>query len=274
MKISKISPFIFKANKNKYLLFLLVFIVCLVISCIFLNDSKPVYAQDLGSDIESTVTLDWETLNSYTPPFYEGKPLAGESGDVKVVANVSIQTPAGTFDPSKLYYSWFINDQRSHTYSGTGSNVLFMELDPLVTGNTVELQVYTSGRLEQLLADKTITIYPRDVKAIMYQDLDNPILTYANAINKHFQEYTLPKSALKIIAEPFYFSVDNSTDPKLTYTWSVNGIPGNIGNSGPNFQYNIPDQQNSSLNLGLKIDNSDQVLQSSEEKVNFTPPTN
>ena len=121
---------------------------------------------------------------------------------------MEINTPAGTFDSSKLFYSWSVNGFYSSTYSKTGGDFLIFPLDEFKNKNTIELRVYSDNKLSTLLGKKKIDIYPRVSKAFLYKDLGNTILTYANAINKRFENYAVSKGeSFNIVAEPFYFSV-------------------------------------------------------------------
>lgn len=241
-----------------------IFFIFILVAPIFI---LKVSAQSLG--VSTNINLDWQVLDSYVPPFYEGKPLPGEEAAIKVMASVEVNTPAGTFDASKFFYSWEINDYYSNTYSKTGSNFLIFPLDELVNQNIVELKVYTNNTLETLLATKRITIYPRISKAFLYKDLGNPILTYANAINKRYENYAVSRGeSFNIIAEPFYFSVNRSNDSSISYIWSVNKIPGNV-NSTNLFSYSAPTTAYNNFGVGVKVTNKIKTLQSSEENINF-----
>ncbi len=241
-----------------------IFFLFILVAQIFI---LKVSAQSLG--VSTNINLDWQVLDSYVPLFYEGKPLPGEEAAIKVMANVEVNTPAGTFDASKFFYSWKINDYYSNTYSKTGGNFLIFPLDELVNQNIIELKVYTNNTLETLLTEKRITIYPRVSKAFLYKDLGNPILTYANAINKRYENYTVSRGeSFNIKAEPFYFSTNRSTDSNLSYIWSVNKIPGNT-NSTNIFSYSAPTSAYNNFGVGVKVTNKSKTLQSSEENLNF-----
>lgn len=244
---------------------ILILFFCLII---FIVNNSNVLAQNLG--VETNLTLATEVLNSYVPPFYEGKPLPGEGAYLKILANIKVSTPAGTFDSSKFFYSWTVNDFYSHTYSKTGGDFLIFPLDILSNQNVINLKVYTDNKLATLLAEKTITLYPKPVKAILYRDYNNPILTYANAINKKYLNYAVsPNENFQIIAEPYYYSVDTNNDNNLDYLWSLNGIPGNIDNNQNTFAYTAPNSTRSSTGISLKLTNLKQSLQSSEQNLIF-----
>lgn len=247
---------------KKTKLFFLIFIF--IISFLYISKTS---AQDIGSS--ANINLDWQVLDSYTPLFYEGKPLQGEESAIKVLASVEINTPAGTFDSSKLFYSWSVNGFYSSTYSKTGGDFLIFPLDEFKNKNTIELRVYSDNKLSTLLGKKKIDIYPRVSKAFLYKDLGNTILTYANAINKRFENYAVSKGeSFNIIAEPFYFSVKKNNDTNLSYIWSLNNIPGN-NNSTNLFSYNAPIAAYSNFGVGIKVINKENSSQSSEEALNF-----
>lgn len=226
-------------------------------------------AQDLG--VSTNLNLDWQVLNSYTPPFYEGKALPGEQAVIKVLATIELKTPAGTFDSSKFFYSWKINDYYSHTYSKTGGNLLIFPLDILTNDNVVNLKVYDNNQLTNLLAEKTIHIYPQKSKAILYKNRGNTLLTYANAINKRYTSYQIdPYESFQIVAIPYYFTVNNPNDANLDYTWTFNGIVGNIDNGNSTFNFNSTNQLINNARLTLSLNNLKSSLQTDEETVNFT----
>lgn len=131
--------------------------------------------------------------------------------------------------------------------------------------------MYSSNKQDILLADKTITIYPSKSKIIFYKDLNNPILIFANALNKKYESYPVKIGEdFKIIAEPFYFSADSPSSPFLSYTWSLNNIPGNT-NSTNILNYTYQTANNFISKIALKISNKDIPLQSSEETLNLSP---
>ncbi|MEA4910881.1 hypothetical protein SDC9_21719 [bioreactor metagenome] len=219
--------------------------------------------------ISSKVTIDWEVLNSYTPPFYEGKSLAAEQADIKAIADAEIFTPVGVLDKSKLFYAWTYNDYYVHNYSKTGGNIIYITLDPLKTENVIRLKVYENNRQENLLAEKIIRIYPKKITPILYKKSSSPIITYSNALNKKYEHYAVNRGeSLEILAEPYFFSAKSPRDENLSYTWSLNGIPGNINRSNV-FDYRAPVTAYGDFGIGLTITNDSKLLQKGETLLNF-----
>lgn len=227
-----------------------------------------VNAQDYSS-VSTNINLDWEPIDSYTPPFYEGKALPSKEGNVKVIANVEVNTPAGSFDQSKLYYYWLLNDELSHTFSKTGGNIIYIPLSEFGITDTLKLMVYADNTQKILIGEKTLKLTPSDTLPILYRKNDNPILTYANAINKKYQEYKVNKGEnFDVIAEPFYFSTRSSSSDSIDYSWSINNIPGNKNYSNI-FNYTVPENAYRDFGISLKIINTTKSLQNSETTVNF-----
>lgn len=252
--------------KNKKINRLSLKILIIFVPFLFIINS---HSQDIGLGVTININLTSQTLNSYTPLFYEGKPLPGEGADIKVLANVDVNIPGGSFDSSKLFYSWTLNDYVSHTYTKTGGNIMIFSLDPLVTENVVDLKVYSDNRLTTLLGEKQLKLRPRPTKTILYKDFQNPIITYANAMNKKYESYKVsPNDSFNIIAEPFYFTAKSAKDSSLGYTWVLNNIPGNMDNSNI-FYYTAPSKNVANFGIGIKVSNSTKILQASNENINL-----
>ncbi len=238
----------------------------ILILFLFLISFKS-YSQSFN--ISYNLNIDWQVLDSYTPPFYEGKALPGEQSYLKAVATVEVKTPVGILDPSKFYYLWRYNDSISNLYSKTGNNIIYFYLNPLFPTNVLELEVYENNRQENLLARKIVEITPVPGSVILYRDYNNPLLSYANALNKKNEHYSVnPRESFILFAEPFYFSVKNPNDSKLSYLWSLNGIPGNV-NTTNTISYEAPQTFRGDFGLGLKVSNSSEYMQEFEFLSNF-----
>jgi hypothetical protein len=229
---------------------------------VFFNFSS---SQDLsGSNI--SVNIEWQTLDSYIPTFYEGRALPGEEAYMKALAIVDANSVAGSINTDNLYYSWKYNDYYVYTYSGTGMKTIYFTLDQLQSTNTLELDVYSDSSQTTMLGKKIINISPIPSLPILYKKSDNNIITYANAINKKYQDFQVNSGdSFNILAEPYFFSAKNTLDPVLSYSWTADGVfNGNIGS-------NIFNYFAGSVNsLDLKITNGQKILQEGEALINFS----
>lgn len=239
--------------------FYIIFIIILLIFFLKTNFSTA------QTSLEFDISFDWQTLDSYTPSFYEGKSLPGEEAEIKVLANVSINKFSEAFNPSKFYYEWRINGLMTRTYSKTGGNMLLFVLDPFTTENLINLKVFSSNKQESLLAEKTLSLYPRKVVNYIYRDLQNYLLTYSNVVNKKFTDYMVFNDEdLNLLVEPYYFSSKSNSSPNLIYSWSVNNIPVSNSLETNKMFYKIPPNVSGSLKIGINTSNSTKDLQESE----------
>jgi hypothetical protein len=223
------------------------------------------FSQDIS--LLENINFSWQVINSYTPSFYEGRPLPGEQSTIKVVATPEIQNQN---DNIKLYYDWYVNSILASNASGVGKNVFKFDLDQLENRNTVELKLYQDETKDTLLSNKSLTISAYDPVLLMYKLNDSSLITYSNSINKKYKNYTLSRGdSVKVLVEPFYFSINNSNDQNMSFFWNQNGVSGSqISKSIYNLK--TPEYQYGDLSLKLKVSNSKQFLQESETVLNIS----
>lgn len=164
----------------------------------------------------ASVTLIYESPRSYTPLLYEGRSLPAEGGLMRVTALPSLSDQGQAVDPSKLSYSWYINDILFKTASGAGKQSALIRLDYLQSKNNIKVVVRSPlGNT----AEKTITIYPHAILPLLYPYDSVMGVDYTKLIDKRFE--TVKEFTLSL--EPFYVS-DN--DPKAaSYVWYLDGFP-------------------------------------------------
>lgn len=254
-----------KSFINKYVY---LFLFLIIPGFYFLKTSNS-YSQTGTTNTQ--ININYQAIDSYTPPFYEGRAIPGEQAYIKAVAEVKISTLAGDLDPEKLFYAWEYNGNYLYDYSNTNSKVVYITLDQLKNVNNLKLSVYLNNRQENLLAEKNIQIYPHNPIIALYRENDNPIITYANTINKKYETYQVfTNENFNILAEPFYFSVKNPTDKSLFYAWELNGIVG-TDNSTNVFNYSAPSSNGykSGITLKLSNENPNKNMQEGETLINF-----
>lgn len=233
----------------------------LILFIVFLNFS---FSQDFSSSI--SVNIEWQALDSYTPNFYKGRALPGEEAYMKAVAIVEANSLNGSINSDSFYYSWRYNDYYLYNNSGTGVKTVYFTLDKLQSNNVLELSIYSDSSQSTLLGKKAIQIKPTPVLPILYKRNSNGLITYANAINKKYQDLNVNSGdSFSILAEPYFFSAKNTLDPILSYSWTADGIfNGNINS-------NIFNYYSSGVNnLSLKINNNQKILQEGETSINFS----
>src|SRR3989344_336700 len=89
----------------------------------------------------TSVDMLWEAYDSYSPPFYKGKTLAGGQGYFKVVAMPNLTSKGVKISASNLSYVWSKDGDIQNSVSGWGKNYFTFKNSYLDRGNTVEVEV-------------------------------------------------------------------------------------------------------------------------------------
>ncbi len=179
--------------------------------------SNQVYESDLVISPES-VEIIYETPESYTPLFYEGKSLPGEGAYVKFVAMPNISENNMKISPSSLSYSWYVNDEYQDDLSGNNRQSAVIPLDILSNVTTIKVVVFGPFGTK---AEKSIEVYPHKVLPLIYEYdelfgvLRNKLL--GKRIEKT-KEFTLH-------LEPLYLSSKGILEDTAFYRWSLDGLP-------------------------------------------------
>jgi hypothetical protein len=225
-------------------------------------------AQTLSSYSLNSVDFSWETLNSYTPPLYDGRPLPGEQSNIKLSALPNID-PSVSTDQASLYYEWYLNDIFAANSSGINKKTIIFDLDQLENTNKIELKLYQNSTKENILADRTLNISPYQSLVLIYKDTENHLLKYGNAINKKYKTLNLKKGeSLNLVAEPFYFSTNSAGDGNIGYAWKKTGIDGLQKNKN-SYSISTPEYSYGNLSLTVTVSNSIQFLQKANSSLSI-----
>lgn len=205
----------------------------------------------------ASVILIYEAPKSYVPLLYEGRALPGEGGLVKVTALPLLGDEGQVVPPSKLSYTWYINDTVFRNASGLGKQSATIRLDYLQNVNTVRVIVRSPyGNT----AEKTISIYTHDVMPLLY--------TYDNILGADFtkiveRRYETVKD-FTLSLEPFY--VSNEDKKPATFDWYLDGLPSTpLG--GRLLSLHPKEDSYGSKMLSINVYGADKRLQKAETKV-------
>ncbi len=156
-------------------------------------------------------TILWEA-DTYTPPFYKGKPLLSSEAQVRAIA-----VPDGG-NASNFIYKWEKNGEFLASASGYGKDS-FVFKGPKPFGET-GVRVNISSLNKTLGSKKSVNLPVSQPFILFYEShpligtwYNRPVATNLNITKKEFS----------IIAEPYFFSNENSEKPTLAYKWSLNG---------------------------------------------------
>jgi len=180
-----------------------------------------VYGRNVQRTLEikpTDVNLIWEAKESFVPPFYKGKALHPGWGSVKITALSHIYREDGRmYSPNELLYTWEYNGLVHGSDSGRGRDSFVINTVPR-RGNAVRVQIETING--SIVADKSIRLPITDPDVLLYShnQLTGPFVN--QAVNGSYSLST--NEEIELIAYPYFFLVSDSTDPSLSYDWSMN----------------------------------------------------
>lgn len=208
----------------------------------------------------SSVVLLWESPESYTPPFYEGRTLPAEGASVRVTAIPQMTSYGKIVGPADISYSWYRNDEYVDSASGRGKQAADINLEYLSDSTIVKVLARAPDGTS---ATKSITIYPHAISPIFY--LYDPILgtDLTRAITSRFE--TTKEFTLRFV--PYFFSLNNRVGDGASFTWTLDGLP--IDTEDPTTITLRPKENTfGSRILGVALENTKRVLQNAKVDLN------
>lgn len=163
------------------------------------------------------LTIMWEA-DTYTPPFYKGKPLLSAQAKVRTIAIPDITSGQNALGAGNLVYVWEKDGARVSDASGFSKNsFLFTGPKPY---ESASVKVYASSLNDAIKSETKVDI-PLSRPFILFYE-KHPLLGVW--YNRPFgTDVTLKRKEFSISAEPFFFSNETSDAPTLKYGWAVNG---------------------------------------------------
>ncbi len=197
----------------------------------------------------------WEAVDSYVPPFYQGKKLPSREGIVRIVAIPNFLNNGRTIDPSMLVYNWKRNDNVLTGASSYGQDSIMIKNNKLRPIESFEVTASTPDNSSQ--ATNTTKLSFLDPKIIFYQKNNETSITSPYSKNT----ILLSEPSTTVVAQPFFFSL---TGPNKINSLSLNWKMNNQGINLPDtLNQNIITLQNpggtgnSSLSLSVNNPNTD-----------------
>ena len=219
-----------------------------------------------GNTVETSINITpqnvdivWQAIESYTPPFYEGKALPGEGSYVKVTAIPNISSGGKQIPANNLSYSWYLNDNLIEDASGYNKQSAIFAMEYLTSDTNIKVEA-RSG--DGVVSSKTITISPHEVMPLVYTYDDILGVDFSNLITRRLETV----NDVTVDVEPFYLSTKGAFDSSVTYSWLLDGLP--IATKAPQLLSLHPaDNTYGVKSVSINISNSDRILQ--EAKVFF-----
>lgn len=230
-----------------------------------------VVPEGIARMIEKTATINpadvdiiWQA-DSYVPPLYKGKALAGAKGTIKLVAMPNFISAKGIkIDQKDIKYEWKKNFDVLER--GTGKNVISTQIgSPLVDTKISLIAVSPDGSIS---AEKTITIKPENPIVLFYEEKPIEGLDYSKALgaNSSFNQ-----NEITIKAEPYFFSTTNYSLRSLFLSWTMNGVSANPSDTDATKMIlrNEAGREVTSI-IGLQVKNTANIYQDITTFLNIT----
>jgi len=213
----------------------------------------------------SSVDLIWQT-NSYTPPFYKGKPLYSYQNQITFIAVPHITGSNGTEIGAKnLIYTWTQDGNVVADRSGYGVNTY--SITGSIIARPLDVSVEVTSPVSAAVGDAEVFVAPVDPQIVLYEK--NPIygIQFQNALQNNV---TLSGSKeITIVGVPFFFGALSPFAPELTYKWEINGTQ--IADDGRQTSqvFRQTDGTSGASNISLSITDSAKILQSASNNFNL-----
>lgn len=222
------------------------------------SSGKRIEAQTTVRPTE--VNLVWEA-ETYTPPFYKGKPLQTPGSNITVTAFPNfIRTNGKKIDPASLYYTW---EQNSNTLaSGLGKRSLTFADSSKMSAD--QIQVTVESKDKTLEAIRFLTIPSSRPELLFYRKHPLRGVDYRQAL---LGNYKLELKEITLMTEPYFFSLKKRSE--MNYNWTVNGK----SQQGGEFPYTLTlrkvDKGGGSASVSLTARNMNKILQSARTNLNI-----
>lgn len=227
-----------------------------------------------AGSVKKTITLTpqdistmWEAVDSYVPPFYQGKKLPSRESVIKVVAIPNFINNGVTANPNDLVYNWKRNDNVLPSASAYGASSILIQNNKLNASEILTVTASSQDGSIQGTANQLITFFNPKIIFYAKDDSTGTLSPFA----RNFMN--MGPSGAEIVAEPYFFSVLNKNPNKLNFSWTINKNPVTLTNMNNPQLLTLQNPGGSGIaNLGLSIKNPRTVFQSADAgfRINFS----
>ena len=218
----------------------------------------------------TSIDLFWQA-NTYTPPFFRGKANHTTEGTVTVVAMPNIALNGKLVAKEKLVYQWSQNGRPLSNSSGYGKNSVTVINSLTKSAEIIGVSVSTPDKV--IFTQREIKIPVKEPEIIFYEDHPLYGVLFNNGIVK---ETNLSTKEMTFSVAPYFFAVSDPANPRLIYTWLVNGASGQVGDSREKLTFRNESEDSGQTRVGLKISDSARVISFAESDflINFGDNSN
>jgi len=212
----------------------------------------------------SVMVVLWQADDSFVPPFYKGKALPAPDSSIKIVAIPEIKTGNTYINPKNMTYSWrkdFTNDPDA---SGYGKNFFSYVSDYLDASNYIEVNATTVDNKYSSVSNVIVGTYKP--KLLFYKNDEDMGTRFENTISDGHR--IIDKEIL--FAAPYFISPKDIRNPRLSFTWSINGNQVFSENFPKNLlPLQVQSGVSGSSKLKLEVENIDKLTQTASGEINL-----
>ncbi len=162
----------------------------------------------------SEVSLTWEAVDSYTPPFYRGKSFPSPESLIKVIATPNTNTIKQ--GKGNISYTWKSGDNTVLSASGYNKDSYVFKNSELNDSDKVTVTAESVDG--QYNATNTIEIPITTPKVIFYKKSPTEGVLYGQALTN---DTFMTEDEATIVAEPYFLPIKGNED-NFTYSWKIN----------------------------------------------------
>ena len=207
-------------------------------------------------------TVLWEAIDSYVPPFYRGKKLAGQEALIRIAVLPNFQS-SNSLKINDAVYLWTRNGNKILNIGGYAKDSIVIQHNKLRTSEKITSTV--SNVSGDIKVEKTIDI-----------PIFNPEINWYVRNQYNYRRLQSINGGLRVaggdinlIAEPYYFSITNGIND-LDFSWSINNESIYLDPDAPSDELLVRNPGTTGqANFQVSITNPKTFLQSAARAVSF-----
>jgi len=210
----------------------------------------------------AAMTLLWQAVDSYTPPFYKGKALPTADSEIKVVAMPEVKVGSSMVDPAKMVYSWKKDYKNDQGASGYGKNFFTYLSDYLEDSNRVSVMASTTNNSHS--SEKALTIEISQPKIIFYKNDPSLGTFWEKSISNG---YRIQGNEI-LQAAPYFISPGDIRIPILVFNWLINDQMVSVDSLNKNLlPLSAPSGTSGAARVKLQISNTYKIFENSSKEI-------
>lgn len=218
-----------------------------------------------------TVDIIWEA-RTYAPPFYKGKTMYTPQEKIVFVAMPNLTTVSGaSISPKQTIYKWSKDNTVLGSLSGYGKSAYIYSGS--VLSIPVDITVEASAESGQA-ARSNITLSPIGAEAAFYEDSPSLGVLFNREVSTGINMSGSREKSIAVF--PYFFGVQSRSEPKLSYTWTMNGSRLDVDKSQSVMTFRNEKNEEGVATIGIIINNDGSFLQGAigGTVINFTASDN